>query len=467
MDNMGTNALDFPHPFDGSGILSPDMHPSDEQKKGKPGQAVIARARDWVASALEVPAVARSVKAAMLVATGLKSDPITLRASALTYLTMLSIIPLLAVVFSVFQAVVGQAELQADLEKLILENLAVGAQENIGHWISGFVKNASGTAIGGVGFALLLFSAISLMANVEKALNHTFHAPKPRPLALRFGIYWCLLTLGPILLALSVAATAMVQSSGSFEWMGPVRRMVFVLAPFAVTWTGFALLYIIVPATRVNRRAAVLGAIFAGTGWEIAKIGYAAFSAGSVRKNAIYGSLSAIPIFLVWVYLSWIIVLFGARIAWAVQTPGEGLGERTQTPAGRELLFCRVVLSICRGFQAGQVMKPRQIATWCVADEGDVRPALVVLEKEGVVRELASGGWVPAKPLSRLTLNDARQAARGDGVDGVSEPGYLLLDGHLRVADDAASKVLAITFETLVAKDDPEAVIAALTEETP
>lgn len=443
------------------------MHPSNEQKKGKRGQATIAWARSWVDAALEVPAIARSVKAAMLVATGLKSDPITLRASALTYLTMLSIIPLLAVVFSVFQAVVGEAELQADLERLILENLAVGAQENIGQWISGFVKNASGTAIGGVGFALLLFSAVSLMANVEKALNHTFQAPKPRPLALRFGIYWSLLTLGPILLALSVAATAMVQSSASFEWMGPARKMLFLLAPFLVTWTGFALLYIIVPATRVNRRAALLGAVVAGTGWEIAKIGYAAFSAGSVRKNAIYGSLSAIPIFLVWVYLSWIIVLFGARVAWAVQTPGAGLGARTQTPAGRELLFCRVVLSICRGFQAGYPMTPRKIATWCVADEGQVRPALVVLEEEGLIRELASGGWVPAKPLARLTLDEARRAARGDGVDGISEPGYLLLDGHLRVAEAAASDALSITFEALVAQDDPEAVLLSMTEEKP
>lgn len=457
---------DFPHPTKSLAILSRTMPLEDEQGNGGQKPTKREQFRQWVDTALEVPAVARSVKAAMLVATGLKSDPITLRASALTYLTMLSIIPLLAVVFSVFQAIVGEAELQADLERLILENLAVGAQENIGHWISGFVKNASGTAIGGVGFALLLVSAVSLMANVEKALNHTFHAPKPRPLALRFGVYWCLLTLGPILLALSVAATALLQSSASLEWMGPVRRMVFLLAPFIVTWTGFALLYIIVPATRVHRRSAMLGAVVAGTGWELAKIGYAAFSAGSVRKNAIYGSLSAIPIFLVWVYLSWIIVLFGARIAWAVQTPGEGLGARTQTPAGRELLFCRVVLSVCRGFQAGAPLTMRQIAHLCVAEEANVRSALIELEQRGVVRELASGGWVPGKPLSRLTLNDARQAARGDGVGGVAEPGYLLLDGHLRVAEEAASDALAVTFETLVAENEPDLVLTSLTEKS-
>lgn len=422
------------------------------EKKPRKWQKAIERGRTLRDNALELPAVARSLKTVMLVATGLRTDPITLRASALTYLTMLSIIPLLAVVFSIFQAVVGQAELQRDLEELILDNLAVGARENIGPWISTYVSNASGTAIGGIGFALLLFSAISLMANVEKALNHTFHAPRPRPLVLRFGIYWCLLTLGPILLALSVAATALVQSAAALEWMGPVRRITFTLAPFFVTWLGLTLLYVIIPATKVSVRAAALGAIVSGSAWEIAKIGYAAFSAGSVRKNAIYGSLSAIPIFLVWVYLSWLIVLFGARLAWAIQAPGAGLGAHAETPSGRELLFSRIVLSICRGFQAGTPVTPREIAAYCVSNDSQVLPALAVLEDAGIVSELANGGWAPARPLSDLTLDDVREAARGERIGSVSEPGYLLVDGYLQQANEAASATLDVTFEKLVAE---------------
>lgn len=423
-------------------------------RKTRKWERAIERGRTFRDSALELPAVARSVKTVMLVATGLKTDPITLRASALTYLTMLSIIPLLAVVFSIFQAVVGQAELQRDLEELILDNLAVGARENIGPWISTYVSNASGTAIGGIGFALLLFSAVSLLANVEKALNHTFHAPRPRPLVLRFGIYWCLLTLGPILLALSVAATALVQSASALEWMGPIRRMTFTFAPFFVTWLGLLLLYVIVPATKVSVRAAALGAMVSGSAWEIAKIGYAAFSAGSVRKNAIYGSLSAIPIFLVWVYLSWLIVLFGARLAWAIQAPGAGLGPHAETPQGRELLFARVVLSICRGFQAGEPLTPREIATRCVSNDTQVLPALEVLEGAGLVAELADGRWVPTRPLAELTLEDVRNAARGERIASVSEPGYLLVEGYLREANAAASLALDVSFETLVA-DSP------------
>lgn len=428
----------------------------DDRHRTRRWQGAVARGRQWRDSVLEIPAIGRSVKAAMLVAAGLRSDPISLRASALTFLTMLSIIPLLAVVFSIFQAVVGQAELQRDLEEFILRNLAVGARENIGPWIATYVRNASGTAIGGIGFALLLVSAVSLMANVETAFNHTFHAPRPRPLALRFGIYWCLLTLGPILLALSIAATALVQASGTLEWMGPVRKVVFVAAPFLVTWAAFTLMYVIVPATRVNRRAALIGALVAGTGWEIAKIAYASFSTGSVRQNAIYGSLSAIPIFLMWVYLSWLIVLFGARVAWAVQSPGSGLGRRAQTPAGRELLFCRIVLSVARGFQAGRTVRVRDIARLCLSEEAPVREALQVLEKAQLVRALADGGWVPARPLSALTLFDVRRAARGNGVDDLAEPGYLLVDGHLRAADEAVARTLDVTYESLVAGEQPE-----------
>ncbi|MFP5450690.1 MAG: YhjD/YihY/BrkB family envelope integrity protein [Thermoleophilia bacterium] len=413
----------------------------------------VGRGRQWRDRALRVPAVGRSVRAAMTVATALRSDPITLRAAALTYLTVLSIIPLLAVVFSIFQAVVGRSELQHDLERFILENLAVGARENIAPQISRLIHNASGTAIGGVGFVFLVVSAVSLMANVEQAFNHTFHAPRQRSLALRFGIYWCLLTLGPILLALSIVASALVQSTAALEWMGPARRVLLFLAPFVVTWTAFTLLYVIVPATYVKRRAAVLGALVAGTGWEIAKLVYTAVSAQSVRQNAIYGSLSAIPIFLVWVYLSWIILLFGARLAWAAQSMGEGLDESAaKTPAGRELVHARVMLAIARAFHLGHPPpRIRDIAVKTATTEAVVRPALTTLASAGLVREVAGGGWLPARPLDQLTLNDVHRATRGTYTVDAPEPALAELARHLVSAEAAAAKVLDVPFDRLVA----------------
>src|SRR4051794_33875792 len=139
---------------------------------------------------LALPAVAKSVRAVVVVAGGLRVDPITLRAAALTYLTLLSLIPLLAVVFSVFQAVVGTKALQDQLQSYILDNLAVGARESFQKYIEQYVQRATGAALGGFGFVFLLVSAVSLLANIEAAFNQIFRAPRPRPLALRFGIYW-------------------------------------------------------------------------------------------------------------------------------------------------------------------------------------------------------------------------------------------------------------------------------------
>ena len=233
---------------------------------------------------MRFPAGARTLQTILGIATSLRNDPITLRAAALTYLTLLSLVPLLAVVFSIFQAVVGTHELEARLREFVFQNLAVGAQENVTRYISQYIQRA--TSFGLFGFALLVFSSVSLMANVEAALNHTFRAPRPRSLALRFGVYWCLLTVGPILLALSLSATALLQSS-SLDWLGPIRQGLFVVLPALITIAAFTLMYKIVPAVPIRRRAAFTGAVVAGIAWEAAKIAYTAFSSHSVRTGAI------------------------------------------------------------------------------------------------------------------------------------------------------------------------------------
>ena len=350
--------------------------------------------------ALSMPAVARSVRAVVFLAAGLRTEPITLRAAALTYLSVLSLVPLLAVSFSMF-AVFGSAEDKNALQSTILNNLAIGpTRDAIASQLSGFVRRASGSAVGGVGFALLIVSAVSLMTNIEAAFNATFRAPKQRPLALRFGIYWCLLTLGPILLAASITATAYLGGAGS-----GIRKVVLVVAPFLVTYAAFTLLYIIVPAVQVKRRAAVLGALVAGTAWEIAKILYAALAAATVQKSAIYGSLSAIPIFLVWVYISWIIVLFGARIAYAAQAPRELVpADAVAGPLGREVLFAHLVEGVARAFHEGRpAVRSRDLAVRLGLDEGIVRPSLEELQRRDLVREIAQGGWVRVRHADGAT----------------------------------------------------------------
>lgn len=427
---------------------------NDARAKAPPA-SLAARVRKIRDRILELPAVARSIRALVIVAGGLRSEPITLRAAALTYLTILSLIPLLAVIFSVFQAIVGTKALQGQLQDYILENLAVGARESFQRYIETYIQKATGAALGGFGFVFLLFSSVSLLANIEAAFNAVFRAPRPRPLVLRIGIYWALLTLGPILLSLSIAGTAFLERSHA---LGSVRHVASIVLPLLVTCGSFTLLYLILPAVQVKRRSAVIGAFVAGTAWEVAKIVYAFISARAVRRDAIYGSLSAIPTFLLWTYVSWIIVLFGARIAYAAQAehlilkPGD-----VPNPLERELLVARVMRAVSKAFHDGEPPPGVRILSGLLhADEALIRSALDALAAKSLVREVTEGGWTPTRPLERIPLSEVRAAARGlverpAPHEPQFDPELRELLAHWDRADEAAGERLGVTMADLLA----------------
>jgi membrane protein len=381
----------------------------------------------------------------LTVASGLRSDPITLRAAALTYLTVLSIIPLLTVVFSVSQVLIGRHEVETRLRDFLLQNLAVGAQASVTPYVSQFVQRAS--RIGGFGFGFLIFSSISLMANIEAAFNHIFRAPRARGLALRFGIYWCILTVGPALLALSLAATALTESRASS--IEPLQHFFF-LGPLLITYAVFTLLYLIVPNVPVKRGAALFGAFVAGSAWELAKVIYADVSANSVRNSTIYGSLSAVPIFLMWTYVSWILVLFGARLAYAAQiSHPEGRAVPVETPKDRELLAARVMTTVAAAFQKGRRPPDTdRISLQLPAIASDVDDSLLLLKSAGLVNNLEEGGWVPSRALGSITLAEVRSAVRRESdAETVGDPA---LSQRWQRADAAADRELTITLEDLV-----------------
>jgi membrane protein len=403
------------------------------------------RLSEWLAPVLNLPGVARSTQAILTVASSLRTDPITLRAAALTYLTVLSVVPLLTVVVSVSQVILGRHEIETRLRDFLVQNLTGGAQASVAPYLTQYIQRAS--QIGGVGFAFLLVSSISLMANIESAFNHTFSVQRPRSLIFRFGIYWCLLTVTPVLIALSLAATALIQNQTLVRL--PEPRLLF-LAPLLLTYLAFFLLYVLVPNARVRRRPALIGAFIAGSAWEVAKVLYASASASSVRQSAIYGSLSAIPIFLVWTYLSWIIVLFGARVTYAAQTSHPtGRVHRIATLLDQEILAARVIKAVAAAFARGAV--PPVVDALALALQvttADVESALGRMSGAGLVRATAEGGWVPARALATITLAEVRAAARSDGVArAIHEPD---LQQRWSRADAAAASELSLTLEDLV-----------------
>ncbi len=378
----------------------------------------------------------------------LEGENVRLRAMALTYISLFALVPALVVAFSVVQAFTGMERISARVNEFLFENLAVGARATIEPYLSRFVQNAHVTSAGLVGAALLVWSAVSLFTNVDGAVNQIWAIRRRRTLKEQAVIYWVGLTLGPLLLAASVMAGHQARAFLA----GTGGGFLATAASTILTCFAFAVLYLIVPNTKVRLRAAALGGIAAGIAWELAKWGYT-YAVGRIfRYQVIYGSVAAIPIFLLWLYLSWAILLFGARLSYLVQYASV-LAQGAPHPGsktGREILAGRVMLAIARAFDAGTGEAPDggELATQLALDAEDAGEAVAVLRQGGLVVAVADGGLVPARPLERMTLEDVRRAV--EGAEGAERRGGGLVgDIVLGAEDEAAARLAAVTFREL------------------
>ncbi len=383
-------------------------------------KGALLRRIEWVHDVLKQSSAGRFLldcgQAASLVVHGFRGEKIGLRASALTYITILSLVPLLAVVFAIVRGL-GQEELRHSVHEFVFSNLAPGTREQIGHYLDGFIAQASSGAMGGFGAFFLLLSAVGLFHNIERSLNDIWGVQRPRPLMTRVILYWSVLTLGPIALGASLFATSMARSLVEHSLPSEVIALI---SP-GTSILLFFFLYIAVPYARVSLRAALGGALVAGCAWEIAKHGYAAWAANSFRYSVIYGSLGTVPLFLIWVYLSWLIVLFGARLSYALQyATAKSSGWQLESTRAREVLCARVALAVVGDYlnlvnstTAWKIADLLQIERQCVAQ------VVELLISAGILAETSQGGLVPALPPERIRLWDISQVARGRVVENV------------------------------------------------
>jgi membrane protein len=377
----------------------------------------------------------------------LEGETVQLRAMALTYISLFALVPGLVVAFSVVQAFTGGMQrISERMHEFLFENLAVGARTSVEPYLDRFIQNAHVTSAGIVGGALLVWSSVSLFRNVDRAVNDIWGVRRRRPLVQQAIIYWVGMTLGPLLLAGSVMVG---HSARAFLASTPVA--------FLGTWAGalvtcvfFSLVYVIVPNTKVRPRNAVAAGLVAGLAWELAKWGYAVFLAKSVRTHAIYGSVAAIPIFLLWLYLSWAILLFGARLAFVFQYASALIhGPHAASRTGKEILAGRALLAVARAFDAGDdAPDPGDVANQLGADADDVSEVLGALKTAGVVVTLGDGGLVPARPLERITLLDVRRALAGaePPLRSTAEPVGAVVK---EVEDEASARLGGVSLRAL------------------
>lgn len=256
----------------------------------------------------------------------LMGGQLNLRAMSLVYTTLLSLVPLLAVSFSVLKGFGYHQRLEQYLFEIILEPLGPSGAE-VAATIIGFVDNVKVGMLGSVGFALLIYTVIALVQKIEAAFNFVWQIDRLRPMAQRFSNYLSVITIGPVLIFSAVGFTATMldtefaQRLASVEPFGTVFVYASRMVPYILVCLAFTFIYVLIPNTSVRFRAALVGGVIAGVLWKVTGWGFAAFIASSAKYAAIYSSFAILILLLIWMYLSWLILLVGSQIAYFVQNP--------------------------------------------------------------------------------------------------------------------------------------------------
>ncbi len=410
-----------------------------------------------------------TVLALKAVLQGFLGERISLRAAALTFVSIFSLVPMLTVALGILQRL-HQSEFQAQLRTFINDVLAPGIRDESAALLERFLTSSATSAAGGIGALMLIVSAGMLLHNLDASLNEIWNVPRNRPLALSVLLYALVLTVGPLLLATSLTWTAVLKNLLlALDW--PAARFLIGVGGLLAAVGGFTLLYKIAPNAPVRTRAALAGGLVAGSAWEIARYGYATFAALSFRFNPIYGSLGAAPLFLVWLYLSWLLVLFGARLSYAVDHARlRGvLADLGTHPRARELIATRLAQLITAAHERGRPPPTdRDLARILGVPGQRVNDVLDLLLSAGLLtRPHRRGGLTPGRDPSRLTLADL-SAAVGGTARLRRQPSPLLkgseyeeVEALFTAADDAsAARLESVTWSHIATRLEAAASLA-------
>lgn len=246
------------------------------------------------------------------------SDRCTTLASALSFSSMLSIIPFLAILFAILKAL----DVHTILAPILLSNVAVGSQEIVTR-ILRYINNTRVGSLGTIGLITLFLTVMATLDNVEEAFNQICGIDRGKAVHHKLRDYLIVIFGIPLLIGLAVTITTSLQHQGVVQWFlrlpGIGRLFLLRLVPYLSIWIAMICLYLFIPNVRVRFKHAVLAGLIAGTTWQAAQWTFIHFQLGVSRYNAIYGTLALLPVFMIWIYTSWIIVLAGMEIVWYLQ----------------------------------------------------------------------------------------------------------------------------------------------------
>lgn len=281
-----------------------------------------------------------------------------LRASALTYTTLLALVPMLAFTFAFLKGL----GVQNQLEPILIDKLAVGSEETV-RVIVQYINNVRVGTLGVIGLGALLFSTLLQFSAVERSLNEIWGVREGRTVLRRLTDYISMMIIAPVMLLLAIAATATVKNQAMvatllhMQFIGDAMLLGFTLLPYVAIWLAFTFFYMFIPNTQVHLFPALIGGFVGGMLWQLAQWSYITFQVGMAKYQAIYGAFAQLPVLMIWLYISWTIVLLGAEVAFACQYAGTYTFERFASATSfhvREWLASALYFSLVQAYTEGQ-----------------------------------------------------------------------------------------------------------------
>ncbi len=399
--------------------------------------------------------VIKPLRVILLAMRGFDEDKCQLRASALTYYSLLSIVPVFAMAFGIAKGF-GFEQL---LQQQVIEKLP--GQEQVLKQVIDFaytlLENTKGGVVAGVGIAVLFWTVIKVLGNIEKSFNDIWGIKEARKISRKLTDYLSVLLICPVLIIVSSGLTVFITTQITFvtekiALLGVISPLIFFLLkilPYTIIWVLFTFIYVFMPNTKVNLKSGILAGVVAGSIYQIVQWAYITFQVGAAKYNAIYGSFAALPLFLVWMQISWLVLLFGSEIAFAHQNVEMYEFEHdclNTSYSFRRLISLRTAQLIIKNFSASKPpLTTVEISHILEIPVRLLRDILYELVQSGLISEVKSQqgqetAYLPAKDPHLLTIKSVIDALENKGVDNIP----VARSAELQAISEKLQKIAAI-----------------------
>jgi membrane protein len=356
-------------------------------------------------------------------------NKLQLQAAGLTYYTLLSVVPVVALVFAISKGFGFQATLEREL--LIMMKGHEDIAEQIMVFAARTLENTKGGLLAGVGVVVLLWSVMTLLSSIELSFNDIWHVAKGRSWIRKFTEYFSIMLVAPVLIFMISGLTVVVSFIEDFvqgidflQAIGPYIFLLIRFIPYALVWLLFTFVYMIMPNTKVNFGSALIAGIIAGTAFELVQWGYIHFQVGVSKYNAIYGSFAALPMFLIWANLSWLITLIGAEVAYAnqyileIEREVEGNRMSVQQQYLASMAICK---SLSINFESGgDPLSASKLSRDLMLPFGITTKALEILVNAKLITEIdfsenQPNAYLPARSYDKLSFSELVKIINNEG----------------------------------------------------